>query len=109
MNIVEEYGPKQMEDFEKMRVLPAHMPPPSKGESLEQSANQSPFQWLDDMLFGWSTSKTDSRESNETSQTVSRGENSNSNSDNKNVNLLKEGDFDAVVSFVSFLKGFDYY
>ncbi|TIB30187.1 hypothetical protein E3P84_03448 [Wallemia ichthyophaga] len=48
-DIIEEYGPKQMEDFEKITSVP---PIPAQAHS-----QQSSFQWLDEMLFGWSTTK----------------------------------------------------
>ncbi|TIC18191.1 hypothetical protein E3Q13_02064 [Wallemia mellicola] len=90
-DIIDEYGPKQMEDFEKMKVLPSDVSQPK----VEQS--QSPFQWLDEMLFGWSTTKrsTDSQPDSRTDDVGSKEQ-----VNKPPTNVLEEGDFDTVVSFL---------
>lgn len=124
-NLVDEYGPKQMEDFEKMNTLPP-IPPHIPAETQSQ---QSSFQWLDEMLFGWSTTKkaaagrsglesvvgesqSDSR-AEEDAQYSMPGSFSLSNAQTLSQqaaplqapliptpNVLEDGDFDKVVSFL---------
>lgn len=92
--LVEEYGPKQIDNFEKKRVVVKEQP---SSESPDQPSNQTTLQWLDEMLFGWSASK----KADEGSQPVSRSEEDCSGlSEDTHAAVGEEGDFDAVVSFV---------
>ncbi|TIA75270.1 hypothetical protein E3P91_00530 [Wallemia ichthyophaga] len=92
-DIIEEYGPKQIENFESKRVVAKEQP---SLISPEQQSNLSTFQWLDEMLFGWSASK----KAGEESQPVSRSDESGGST----PAVGEEGDFDAVVSFLETAK-----
>ena len=100
---VEEYGPKQIENFEKRRVVAKDEP--ELDEAAQASTDEPPalttFQWLDEMLFGWSASK----KADEGSQPVSRSEEGTHDQNNDTYAAVgEEGDFDAVVSFVSWIR-----
>lgn len=93
-DIIEEYGPKQIEHFEKKRVVSSHESQQKEASTTE--TNQTTMQWLDELLFGWSATK----KADENSNPSSRDDESSTGEENYET-VGEAGDFDAVASFVS--------
>ncbi|KAK8865983.1 hypothetical protein IAR55_001133 [Kwoniella newhampshirensis] len=63
--VIDEFGPKLYENFQKARILPSASVPQTgrnpgmfvrKGQAADQSVLSHPMLWLDERIFGWNRS-----------------------------------------------------